>query len=78
MLQELPTPLYFPCEFSAPSWVERAAHPFAAALQHVRIEHRRADIFMPEQFLYSTDIVAIFEQMRGKAMALMSRATLAP
>ncbi len=35
----------------------------------MRIDHRRLHITMPQQFLDSSDIVAVFEQMRREAMA---------
>jgi len=28
-------------------------------VQHVRVYHRRADIFVPEQLLHGTDVVAV-------------------
>jgi hypothetical protein len=33
------------------------------------INHRCLDVFMSQQFLHRTDIVAILEQMSGKGMA---------
>ena len=32
------------------------------------INHRRLDIFMPEQFLYRANIIPGLKQMGGKAM----------
>jgi hypothetical protein len=33
-------------------------------LQHVRVDHRRAHVPVPEQLLNGTDVVAVLEQMR--------------
>jgi len=35
----------------------------------MRVDHRRADIVVPEQLLYGPDIVSIFKQMGGERMA---------
>jgi hypothetical protein len=35
----------------------------AAAIQHMRVDHCRTDIAMPQQLLYGPDIVPVFEQM---------------
>jgi hypothetical protein len=56
--------------------IEWAPDGFAATLQHMRIDHGSAHIFMPQEFLHGTDVVAIFQQMRREAMTLMSLATL--
>jgi hypothetical protein len=40
--------------------IKRTAHPLTATLEHMGINHCRADIFVPQQFLYGADIVAIF------------------
>jgi hypothetical protein len=47
-------------------WIERAPDALAAALQHMRINHGGAHIFMPQEFLHSADVVAIFQEMRRK------------
>jgi len=41
----------------------------ATAIQNMRVDHRRADIAVPQQLLYGPDIVSIFQQMRGERMA---------
>ena len=33
------------------------------------VDHRGTDIFVPEQFLYRSDFVTIFQQIGGKGMA---------
>src|SRR4030095_496017 len=38
------------------------------ALQHVRIDHRRADVRMPEQLLHGPDVRAILEQVSREGM----------
>jgi hypothetical protein len=48
--------------------VERAIHASTALVQHVRVNHRRAHVFMPQQFLDRADIVAVFQQVRGERM----------
>lgn len=40
----------------------------APTIQNMRVDHRSADITVTEQFLYGSDIVAIFEQMRSERM----------
>src|SRR5882724_9770436 len=45
-----------------------APNTSAAAIQHMGIDHRRVDILMPQKFLDSANIVASFEQVRGKRM----------
>jgi hypothetical protein len=39
------------------------------------VNHGRADIFMPEQFLDSANVVAGLKQMRGKGMSVWDCAT---
>jgi hypothetical protein len=56
---------------SSSSWVERTTNPLAASLQHVRVAHRRTDVFMAQEFLDGPDIIAIFQQMGSKRMATL-------
>jgi len=37
-------------------------------VENVRVNHRRADILVSEQFLNRADVVMIFKQVRGKAV----------
>ena len=46
--------------------IKRTAHPFTATLEYMGIDHRGADIFMPQQLLHSADIIAIFQQVGRK------------
>lgn len=49
--------------------VERTQHALAAAVQHVRVDLRGAHIAVAEQFLHRTDVVAVFQQVRCKAVS---------
>ena len=49
--------------------VERAAHGEGAALENVCVNHRCFDILMTQQFLDGADVVSVFEQVCGKAVA---------
>ena len=51
------------------SLVQRAAHAQRSFLQHVRINHRRFYVLVPQQFLDSANIVARFQQVRGEGVA---------
>jgi hypothetical protein len=51
--------------------VERAVDTPATALQHMRIDHGSADVLVSQKFLHGTDVIAIFQQMRGKTMATL-------
>jgi len=57
--------------------IERAAHALATALQHMRIEHGGPDVFVPQEFLHGANVIAIFQQMGSKTVALMPPAALA-
>lgn len=48
--------------------IERTADPTPTTLQHVRIDHRRSDIFVSQEFLYGTDIRPLLQQVRDKAV----------
>src|SRR3972149_5622779 len=41
----------------------------AAALENMRVDHRRLKIFVTEQILHGPDIVAAFEQVGSETMA---------
>ena len=43
--------------------VNGAAHAEAAAIEHVRVDHRRAHVGVSEQFLHRANVVAILEQV---------------
>jgi hypothetical protein len=42
----------------------------------MHIDHGGADVLMPQEFLDSADIIAVFEQIRGKRVTIMPLATL--
>jgi hypothetical protein len=46
--------------------VDRAAHAERTTIEHVRVDHRRADIRVPEQLLHGPNVVSILEQVRRK------------
>jgi hypothetical protein len=54
-----------PCR---PLVVKRAANGQPRFIQNVGVNHRGGDVFVPEQFLDGTNIVAVFQQVRGKAV----------
>lgn len=49
--------------------VERTADTHWPTVEDRRIDHRRFDIAMPQQFLNGSNVRAAFEQVRGKRMA---------
>lgn len=48
--------------------VQRADHALSAAVQHVSVNHRRADVLMPQQVLHRTNVVSRRQQIRRKAV----------
>jgi hypothetical protein len=50
------------------STIQRATHPPPAFVEDMGVDHGGFHILMPQQFLHSADVVAILEQVRGKAM----------
>jgi hypothetical protein len=50
--------------------IERAAHPSPTALQHVRIDHRRTDVLMLQEFLHGPNIVIVLQQVCSKAVSV--------
>src|SRR5437763_2180085 len=48
--------------------IQRADHPATTTVEDMGVDHRRADVDMPEQFLHGADIVARFEQMGRKGV----------
>ena len=49
--------------------IKRTADGEAAAIQDMSIDHGSLHIFMSEEFLNSSDIVATLQQVGGKAVA---------
>jgi hypothetical protein len=54
-----PSAYYLPSVAPPGRRVERAPHPEPAAIQHVRVDHRRADVPVPQQLLDRPDVVPI-------------------
>ena len=50
-------------------WIERTPHTSPTALQDMGVDHRRADVFVSQQFLHRPNVVTVLQQMRGKAVA---------
>jgi hypothetical protein len=48
------------------SAVEWAAYAARTAIEDVGIDHRGADVFVAEQLLDGSDVVAVLEKMCGK------------
>ena len=48
--------------------IEWTADPTPTTLEHVRIDHRRSDILVSQEFLYGTDIGPLLQQVGGKAV----------
>jgi hypothetical protein len=51
------------------SAVERAHDPQRTPVDDVRVDHRRADVLVPEQALDGADVRSGFEEVRGEAVA---------
>ncbi len=51
------------------NFIQRALNGHAALAYHMGINHGRTDICMTEQFLYGSNIITVFKQMGGKAVA---------
>ena len=49
--------------------IEWTADPTPTTLEHVRIDHRRGDILVSQEFLHGTAIGPLLQQVRGKAVA---------
>jgi hypothetical protein len=49
--------------------IRGTTHSLSALVQNVRINHRRADILVTEQFLDRPDIVTVNKQVRGERVA---------
>lgn len=54
--------------------IGRASDAQSTPIDDVRVDHRRTDISMAEQFLDRSNVVPVLEQMGCKGMALMPRA----
>jgi len=48
--------------------VRRAAHTSTASAQHMRVNHRRSDILVPEKFLNGPNIIPGLKQVSGEGV----------
>ena len=48
--------------------VQRTHHPTRPPIQHMRVDHRRAHIIVPQQLLDGPDITPTLQQMRREAV----------
>jgi hypothetical protein len=55
--------------------VERAPHAQPATVQHVRVDHRRADVRVPQQLLHRPDVIAGLQKLRRERVSTMSLPT---
>lgn len=46
--------------------IERAAYTPSSSVQHIRVDHRGAHILVSQKLLDDADVIALFEQVRGK------------
>ena len=53
---------------AGPFLIEGAADGQSRFVQHMSVNHRRRNVLVAEEFLHSTDVVAVFEQMCGEAV----------
>lgn len=49
--------------------VSRAADTTSASVQDVRVDHCRANVFVAQEFLHGTNVVAIGQQVSREGMA---------
>ena len=50
------------------SWVQGAFHAFASFVEDMGVDHSGADVFVAQEFLDRSYIIAGFQQMGGKTM----------
>jgi hypothetical protein len=51
-----------------PELIERTTDAPAALIEHVRVDHRGADVAVSEQFLDRADVIASFKKMGRERM----------
>ena len=54
-------------EFPHP--VQRTRHRQPRPVHHVRVDHRRLHVFMPQQFLHRADVRPVLEHVRREAVS---------
>ena len=50
-------------------FIDGALNTSWSTVKHMGVNHRRLDLIMAKKFLNGSDIITIFEQVRGKGMA---------
>ena len=45
------------------------AHGDPGSVEDMSVNHRRRDVFVSQQLLHGTDIIAVFQKVRGEGMA---------
>jgi hypothetical protein len=51
------------------SSIEGAANGSGSGVENVGVDHRGGDIGVTEQFLYGTDVIAVFKEVGGEGVA---------
>ena len=51
------------------SSIQRPLDSSSSSIEHIRIDHGRAHIFVAQQVLHSANIVTVFEKMCSEAMS---------
>ena len=49
--------------------IQRTVHGQPASIQHMCIHHGGFHIFVPEEFLHRSDVIALLQQMGGKTVS---------
>ena len=57
-----------PCAFVQSGRIQRARHSPAPFVEDMRVNHRGLDAGVSEQFLNGSDVIAVFEQVRGEGV----------
>ena len=62
-----------------PVRLKQAAHPAPAALQHIRVDHGRTDVLVPQEFLHRPNLVTVlhFQALPGAGPVFASRLLVA-
>jgi hypothetical protein len=55
--------------------IKRAADMQTGPIQDVRVKHGRGDILVAEQLLHGSNVVSVFQQMRRRVKATLTRST---
>ena len=49
--------------------VAGAAYPATTTVEHVRVDHGRANVFVPKQLLHGANVVTVLDEPRGKGVS---------